>query len=466
MPLPNSPIFDSFLRSLQCDNPADSSDWTRLYAVPESIVYDDGRMEKRPSVSIWDRQTSELSIDAFLKKLEAELRRVDHPATKELATAILAMSVLARRESVNVVEQFNGLFEQIVAADLNQYFLFTLPSPPEFNFEIGPFRVGPLRADRLRYQSERAGSDFFERYCGRLFRNALSVEREPLPTRIIHFHELVTAGGAWAPPSSEAAERTSLLADHYFQLLSQFHSDLFFRDLISVQEVPIAIGSGWFDPQRLRETLGSQFITVYLNIDGLNRGHVHPGLLIPTIDLGGAHIGLPAATQQLGKEFGFHAPSNSEIHQSLRSFCHFVRLAESNHAEGRHAEGFLHHIIALDLLLGDKKNATETVAKRSAALTFRYRALSFDEAFREAQATYDARSKYVHQGIEPPEELWAVARSVCREITFCLLRLQRSDLNHACGFRDRWLKDIDIVTALLVANREPHPSDFERAGCL
>jgi hypothetical protein len=173
---------------------------------------------------------------------------------------------------------------------------------------------------------------------------------------------------------------------------------------------------------------------------------------------------MPATEKLLRDHFGFEGFKEYEIHQTIKTFCHFLALAEIHHVERRHAEGFLHHVIALDLLLGEKNASTQNVSKRSAVLSHHARRISFIDAVAESEAIYEARSKYVHAGKEPEEKLWDVVRSICREVALCLFRVQAEPANHADRFRDRWLRDVDLVIATLVAGRTVPDSDLQGIG--
>ena len=464
MPLPNSPVFEYFLESLRIERPEDLDEWAEFIAVRPEIVNEDGRIQTRGAIHLWYPKTSTLSMDGFLRKLVSELERLGHPANAEIASIILSLFTLASKRDGSRIDQFNALFQKIVSADLNQYLLFSLPSMEGFEFEIGPFKVGPFSHDRLAYQSGKAGSDFHIRYQDALSRPRLSVERESTPVKVILWQDLLSPLGAWLPLNETAGAVAFEVADRYFQLISGVYLNQFLDELAAAQEIPRALGSGWFDPRELNAISGRSLISIYLNFPGKWPGFVCPALLAPTLNLGGAHLGIPATRRVLRDCFDFQAPTESEIHQSLRSYCHFLALAESHHQAGRHAEGFLHHVIALDLLLGDKLSTTQAVTRRSAVLHHRPRGKKFPEAVQESKDLYDARSKYVHEGRLPSDVVWDITRSICREVAFCLLRLQRVEEKRTGPFRDQWLREIDLVEATINAGREPATADLENIG--
>jgi hypothetical protein len=97
-------------------------------------------------------------------------------------------------------------------------------------------------------------------------------------------------------------------------------------------------------------------------------------------------------------------------------------------------------------------------------LSHQARGKGFKDGVAESEAIYDARSRYVHRGEEPEARLWDVARSICREVAFCLFRLQAEPANQSDGFRDRWMRDVDLVAATLVAGRKMSDEDLRGIG--
>lgn len=82
------------------------------------------------------------------------------------------------------------------------------------------------------------------------------------------------------------------------------------------------------------------------------------------------------------------------------------------------------------------------------------------------EGIYDARSKYVHAGHSPAESLWGCARAVCREVAFCLLRLQRLDRGKSEDFPEQWVLTIDHVASTRALGRAPAPDDLAAIGVI
>jgi hypothetical protein len=467
MSLPKIESFETLLASLTSEPSETGGPLCEFIAIPSQLVKEDERFTNLPEVKIWYRETPALSLEALEIRITKELKRLAHPGGIDIARILLAIYSRTRRTDKSAVEQFNSVFDAIVTANLNQYLVFTLPSLLDYQFQVGDFKVGRFNPERLAYQSQKAQSDYFKRYEKELRSQPLSVERKYFPVKTIDWNKLAISQHNWQPKKKVYAPLMHRLVAEYYNQLSLIYFEDFFVQLHSAQEIGMALGSGWFDPEALRRIVGvsQQLISVYLDIGAEKRGFVSPvGFGPHLINLGGAHLGLPATEKMLRKTYGFEGFKDYPVHQDLKSFCHFLALAVTHHDEGRHAEGFLHYIIALDLLLGEKNSSTQTVSKRSAVLTHRMRGVTFKEAIAESEKIYDARSRYVHEGKEPKQDLWDVAQSVCREIAFCLFRLQRDPKNQSTGFHDRWMREIDFVAAALAASRSVPDADLRAIG--
>ena len=374
MPLPDTPQFEALLNSFSSGKPEGTAlGWREFTAIPAEFVNEDGRWAELPPVSFWYRESNDLNLGAFLKKVATELTAREHPANLRLASVIAAFFALMQRPQGSAVTQFNSILSELVEADLTQHYLFNVPADTPtfahvFAGDIGPFRLGPFDPSRLEYQSNKAGSDYFQRYEKTLRRIPCSVERRHRRVKILAWpHSGISSSWQFGP---KVAGMLGRVVDIYFATLSNLHFEEFFDELEMVQELPRALGSGWIELRVLRQILGAHQISIYLNIGGANAGFVSPSSIgRMELNLGGAHVGVPTTLTFLKSTYGFESFSNYEIHQSLKSFCHFVSLAESHDLAGRNSEAFLHCVIALDLLLGDIGASTAAVSSRGALLT-------------------------------------------------------------------------------------------------
>lgn len=465
MPIPNNPPFEALLGSFSVSKPQNSEGWREFLAVPKKTQTRDYQFESVSAVTFWYRDDTGVSLEALLKKLAEELNRLGHATTLESVAVLVALFAYSKGQAGSAVDRFNALFSYVVEADANQFFLFPHLELSTYRVEIGPFSIGPFAWERLAYLSRKSGSDFYDRYEEGLRKIPFSVERKRRSVRLVYWHKLIGDAAHWVPRSKQALSTMLYLVDQYFADLSALHFDEFFSELSLVQEVPMALGSGWFDLKWLRQVLGSHQVTIYLKIGGENVGFVSPSSgLIMNINLGGGHLGLPFTGKYLRHKFGFEGFTECEIHRSLQSYCHFLALAAQHRVNGREAEAFLHNVIALDLLLGENGASTASVSSRSAVIAFRAQNQDYRAVVKDLQRIYNARSKYVHEGKQPESSLLPLATRICGEVAFCLFRLQSDPNNRTSGFRSLWLKDLDYLIAALEAGRPVADDDWNRAG--
>jgi hypothetical protein len=465
MPIHKSDKFEKLLASFSTTRPDLGDSWRQFVAVPNKRVNEDGKLIELPSISFWYREESDLGLDRVLQKIVEGLKDAGHEANIELAATMAAVFAHTNGTAASAVDRLNQIFLRVTTCDLNQFVLVRILDLPGYRFKVGPFSIGPFQPDRLACQSQKAGSNYFVRYEHQLRQMPFSIEREFRPVKVVFWHRLVGNKELWTPRTASSPDALMRAVDHYFAQVSALHFKRFFEELREVQEIPRALGSGWFDFQQVRDLLGSHEISVYLNIGGGDIGFVAPSSTLEgTVNLGGGHLGVPHTEEFLRMRFQFTGPTGCEIHQSLRTYCHFLALGVEHQDLGREAEGFLHHVIALDLLLGDKGASTESISTRCAALTHRALKKDYPNVVKNVKEIYNARSKYVHEGRTPEPRLSDLVETICREVAFCLFRLQREERNRESGFEERWLKDIDYLVAAIKANRPLAAEDLQRAG--
>ena len=469
MPIPNTPNFERLLSSFSVTKPETAEGWREFVVVKQQSLYEDYEFKNAAAVTFWYRDDAGLSLESLLKKIIEELKKQGHVSNLELASVITALFAYTKNPAISAVERFNLVFDTVVNADVNQFFLLPQLALSTYRVEIGPFSIGPFNPEHLAYLSHKSGSDYYERYESGLRKIPFSVERKPRAVRVVYWHKLVGPNSQWVPQSQSKSVLSTLeyLVDQYFSNLAALYFADFFVELHRVQEVPMALGSDWFDLNKLREVLGSHQISVFLKIGGDNVGFVTPSAsLVMNLNLGGGHVGLPFTEKYLQHHFGFTAFTDCEIHRSLQNFCHFLAMAAQHVASGRDAEAFLHHVIALDLLLGDAGSSTNSLSTRSAALVFRALNQDYQAVVKDLVRIYNARSKFVHEGKQPDLSLLTVVKKICREVAFCLFRLQQDEKFRVAGFHDRWLKDLDFVIAATEAGQLLNDADWQRVGAV
>ncbi len=155
---------------------------------------------------------------------------------------------------------------------------------------------------------------------------------------------------------------------------------------------------------------------------------------------------------------------NSEIHQTIKTYSLFLSKAKRYIWDSRIDEGFLHYLMAIDLVFGEKESLTKSIINRTSVIVYNKFGKDFDMQKRIIQRIYDARSEYVHSGHGVDESLIAEVEKICEEILHCFLRLQRKDDNHTPGFVSVWLKRLDLIAAVIRSKFPVENNDFEESG--
>ncbi len=171
------------------------------------------------------------------------------------------------------------------------------------------------------------------------------------------------------------------------------------------------------------------------------------------IDLAGTNRRIPEAEERLRKEYNFVDFRNSEIHQTIKTFSRFISKAKRHFLENRPNEAFLHYVIALDLVLGEKDASNKSIMERTAVLVYKALKNSYEDQKGIIRKIYDIRSRYVHKGEQAEMKYIKDVEQICYQILLCLLRLQKVNDNHCSGFMNKWLKDIDYISKGIEANK-------------
>ena len=171
-------------------------------------------------------------------------------------------------------------------------------------------------------------------------------------------------------------------------------------------------------------------------------------MYVPSID---RH--LPEALKRLRNEFNFVVFENIPIHQSIRAFAGFVSKGKRHEWDENLDEAFLHFMIALDLLFGEEGKSTDSVSKRTAAVTYLALDRSYEDQVKQLKKMYAERSKYVHEGRSPSPDFTSESEKACAEVLLCMLRLQKDAEQRSSLTMNQWLRNIDLLAATLEAQR-------------
>jgi hypothetical protein len=128
-----------------------------------------------------------ISFIQIVDRINKELRSVRHPWQDDFGIFALAVAALAPSTCGGMVERVNRVISLVCDADVSLYYAIVANNPHNYHFEIPPFTIGALQVQKLRYKSDKAGSDFFKRYQREL-EGSWAIEREPQAVRVLDYY--------------------------------------------------------------------------------------------------------------------------------------------------------------------------------------------------------------------------------------------------------------------------------------
>ena len=465
MAFPDIPLFSRLLQSLTLVEQECRDGIKEILALPAFPARDGNRATSYPAWKIWYEVSELLPFESLVEKVNVELNRMGHPRGQGLAMSVLCMFCLVPEHTAKPVQILNELMALISDARLSQFFVLPASFPDGKGFKIGEFSIGKLNAERLAYRIQKAGSDYFVRDEPNLT-NRLAIERAPFTTKVFDWTTFQRA-------HSSSAEMIADLAEHYFNYLSLAHRDALFEALLECQHLLIAAGAPYLNERLLQQLPNGITISIFQEIGISKTGFVCPigssdsvMLQHALFNIAIATLKIPPVLQRLSTDFGVTELNDSEVHQTIKTYSLFLSKAWRYISDGHEDEGFLHSIIALDLLFGDANASTDKVSSRTAIVTHHALQMSFEDAKKQVKAIYGARSKYVHNGKAVDPHLIEPTRIHCIEVLNCLLRLQNAPSSCAAWTATRWIARLDYLIGSIGANITVGETEWEDSGIL
>lgn len=247
----------------------------------------------------------------------------------------------------------------------------------------------------------------------------------------------------------------------YFDGLSMEYFDDFWDQFRCAQDLTIASGAPFLDDRQMRLTPSSNLVSVFNASDG-SWGHVSPyGHGFFVVDLASADRRIPLILDKLKVEFGVDDVAN--LKPPLKNYVNFVAKAKRYLAEGLLDESFLHYVIALELLFGERQRTAESISHRVAPLIYSSLQLSLGDGTKKLNAIYDARSRYVHRGISVEPNLLAEVAQICEEVLWALMRVLSRNPFQTDPI-EQWTKNLDYVYSALIAGKSISVDERQAIG--
>lgn len=456
MSLPEIPEFEEMLSSFSLTSNLPTGDSCSIRVPLHFTTDQSGSIVRDSELWLSFAHGTRLSLDSLVARIRKELRSNKHADSEQLALFVLSFAVLLRPMETNAVRAVNTVLSSICAADVNLYFAFFAELPEYHLYEITPFHLGPIRAAKLKWNCERAQSDFFDRY-GSKFRRTWGVEREPKATLVLNISTL--RDKLFAAPLAVNHSKLSRdvawesLVNGYFSHLNELLFADFLYELVASQDVLLTMGAPLFDLRTLTPFFESMRIAIFLNIGSERGGFVAPSSNGPlVVDLVNAHKRNPQIVQELKDKYSFTKFDSSPLHSSVKLFASFVARGRKHQIEGRSSEALIHYVIALELIFGERQGIQRSVSERVAVILFGALGRSFNEHLIWLDRLYDTRSHYVHSGkLVSDELLLEDVRDACEHCFRCLLRMQKASANQSEIVLSQWLETLDFLAKGMIA---------------
>jgi hypothetical protein len=459
MPLPDDVSqLNEFFGSITLTDPT-SQEWEEFDSIPATVgSYAKKAHTHRGPLKVWARKQG-IGLSGGLARIRKELRTARHADSPEIAKILLAFLAMSKATHLSPVQRINAIVSATCSAKVSDVLIGAFPPPPDTEpFSIGDFVLGPLERDRLKYWCNKVECDYFQRKPND-FIDRFAIERKQLHT--VSVLDLMRIADDVAIPNTEELKN---LTDFCFHLLTQYRRESLFEEFVQAQAIAVAMGAPYIVVDQSILFLDSSFISIYREMGQKQKGYFCDVATVPEIDFAQADRRYPCVFEELKTAYGFEGLTSSGVHQTLATFSRFVLQSKVHLDHGRLDEAFLHYVIALDLLFGDKDRSTETVSTRAAMVTHRTLGKSYPEAVKVLKDIYGARSKYVHEGKSVGEDQLERVTPIVNEVVRCLLRLQSQPQSTDAGFIYQWLKKLSYFVAAFDAGKSIDDAEFTAAG--
>jgi hypothetical protein len=450
MPLNNIVPLEDVLRSITRNKHETTDEFEKLKVIEERENRTaTGKYFTSPAVYLYLLSKDRFTSKSLISVLDSELKKNNHQSNEEIIKAILLLFSYHPQQKDSPLKSLVDILSFMSTSVVSLYYV--LPGTTKGDFKgvaFGNFELKIIDHGELKYKCECAKSDYFDLYKSSIIA-APSITQHPYNVKIINWHSFL-------------AKKYFLIQDdiktavlNYFEALSKLLFEDFWAQFNEQQNLHIACGLTVIGDNVFKNLRFSQSIVVFnrIFVKEQEAGYVVPVQFAGLNMTIGIELGdeIKNFYEKVKTEFHFNTFQENEIHSSLKTFIRFVAKGARFIEEQRHDEGFLHYVIALDLLFGDKGESTKSVGNRCAVLTFGKMKGNFKEQKSLVDDIYSTRSKYVHAGKTINYTLVDSVKQICKLICLSLLKIQTNErFKHEGGF-ENWKRKLDFVANGLIA---------------
>lgn len=432
------PLVSEFLESLTFIS--DKEQEKPLRRVFEVWQNNESKHDVDPKIlHLYQESPTELNINGYERELSLILEEADHPVTDSILNAITALVIKFSTTNHKRIDILEAMMSAIVEVDLQCYFVGPY-RVRGYETEVFSIKIGPIALNRLQSRCHRAKSDFYERHEGEL-RERLALEFPENKTKCINLKKIL-----------RDIHRDSTFIkcyENYFEKLAQSVIDQCWDNFTNAQLFAYPFGKEVIAPaffEGMTTVPGSQHIYIFLDFNNKGNGFVGSYGYIPILE----KTDFPTAIKEFEKfckETKTAEVKKSALNSKLHTFCTLHKEAMILNDRGRYSDAAIYACIGLEFLFTEKKDTSEAICTRTAALVHKDLGLTFAEAHKELLRLYGVRSCFVHQGQIIHRRDAARLIEYSRDVIAVLLRYALEVKAGQDDFWEKWLKELDYIVA-------------------
>src|SRR6266481_9548487 len=155
MPIPDIPVFQTFLNSLEVIKQEGVSGYLDEIAIPETVAQDISKEIVAKECRLCFKPVGDFTLETLVRSVQRELEAAGHKVQRNALLALLCFFCIHPRRRIAPVQILNDLLSRIVDGDLSQFFVLRGHPPSNFHdFHFGSFEFGKLNSQRLSYKSK------------------------------------------------------------------------------------------------------------------------------------------------------------------------------------------------------------------------------------------------------------------------------------------------------------------------
>jgi len=418
----------------------------------EDFIY---KVERKiPDYILAIPDNDKITINSLYEKLLKILTLKNHVATPQICKILIGLFYLTKEytsKEITNVQIFNNILLNINSIKLRQ--IIFLPISREnngnyFSYDCFDFQIGKTDFDKLKYQTERCGSDVYDRSIKK-YRNNITIERTARKIKCIDVFSLDIN-------TKKLNENDIILLQHLIEEYFYKNSDFYNIEMIDTfqkqQDLYYALST-----YKLSKSI-INFSSFNLNFF-YDFSTPHKGWCTPAERILSANIDYEMKWKKNYDNFINYFKINNNIKEKqnwnlIKNFSYFMRLGmdlpdpESLKLNANLGSGYIHFIVALEMVFGSNN---EQVIKRIATLETIYMKNEYKKNYDLIKLLINNRNSYIHKGFKINETDYKKLELICRTILMWILNLNK----HYSDFDiDKICKKIDAVNALIISDQE------------